>query len=103
MILNNGVILILLAVFLSILLLAGKLGPRITVTEAFDIALFFEIVVVREHATEQLQSLLLESLGGLESDLFGDQTGQRVDDGAIADLRIVEGILCEPLVGVDLD
>jgi hypothetical protein len=70
MILNNGVILILLAVFISILLLAGKLGPRITVTVAFDIALFFEIVVVREHATEQLQSLLLDSLRGLESLIF---------------------------------
>ena len=86
MILNNGVILILLAVFIGILLLAGEFGPRITVAIACDIALLFEIVVIREHATEQLESLLLESLGGLESDLFGDQTGQRVDDGAIADL-----------------
>ena len=103
MVLNNGIILILLAVFVCSLLLAGELGPRITVTVACDIALLFEVVVVREHATEKLQSLLLKSLGGLESDLFGDQTGQRVDDGTITDLRIVEGILCEPLVRVDLD
>ena len=54
MILNYGVILILLAVFVGILLLAGEFGPRITVTVASDIALLFEIVVVREHATEQL-------------------------------------------------
>jgi len=103
MILNNGVILILFAVFVGILLLAGQFRPRITIAIAGDIALLFKIVVIGEHATEQLQSLLLESLGGLESDLFGDQTGQRVDDGAITDLRIVEGILREPLVGVDLD
>jgi len=103
MVLNNRVILILLAVFVGSRLLAWEFGPRITVTVACDVALLFEVVVVREHATEQLQSLLLESLGGLESDLFGNQTGQRVDDGTITDLRIVEGILCEPLVRVDLD
>ena len=103
MILNNRVILILLAVFVGSLLLAGEFGPRVTVTVTCDIALLFEVVVIREHATEKLQSLLLESLGGLESDLFGDQTGQRVDDGTVTDLRIVEGILCEPLVRVNLD
>ena len=75
MILNNRVILILLAVFVSSLLLAGELGPRITFTVTSDIALLFEVVVVREHATEQLQSFLLESLGGLETDLFRDQAG----------------------------
>ena len=51
MILNNGVILILLAVFIGILLLAGQLGPLITIAIAKDIALLFEIVVVREQSS----------------------------------------------------